>query len=58
MVLNFLENQNVRVLYQTTDHAPLRVVRTGTPEAGRRRILTHLPSWAATVLRLIEGGWP
>ncbi len=32
LVLNFLENQEVRVLYQTTDVAPLRIVRTGTPE--------------------------
>jgi hypothetical protein len=31
-VLNFLENQNVRILYQTTNHSPLRIVRTGTPE--------------------------
>ena len=31
-VLNFLENLGVRVLFQTTDHSPLRVVRCGTPE--------------------------
>lgn len=32
LVLNFLENQGIRVLYQTTDLVPLRVVRCGTPE--------------------------
>mgnify|MGYP001047058534 FL=1 len=31
-VLNYLENLGVRVLYQTTDNSPLRVVRCGTPE--------------------------
>jgi hypothetical protein len=31
MVLNFLENLGARVLYQTTDASPLRVVRCGTP---------------------------
>ncbi len=32
LILNFLENLGVRVLYQTTDVAPLRIVRTGSPE--------------------------
>ena len=32
IILNFLENQEVRVLDETIDPAPLRIVRTGTPE--------------------------
>jgi hypothetical protein len=32
VILNFLENQGVRVCFQTTDFSPLRVVRTGSPE--------------------------
>jgi len=31
-VLNFLQNLGVRILFQTTDHSPLRVIRCGTPE--------------------------
>jgi len=31
-VLNFLANQNIRILYQHSDVAPLRIVRTGSPE--------------------------
>lgn len=31
-VLNFLENQRVRILFQTRDYSPLRIVRTGDPQ--------------------------
>jgi len=31
-ILNYLQNLGVRVLYQTSDVAPLRIVRTGTLE--------------------------
>jgi hypothetical protein len=38
LILNFLENLGVRVLYMTTDLAPLRILRTGTPERFRETI--------------------